>query len=178
MVDTNQSLEQTLSSAILGETDDEFRVNRLSEIQAVSQQMFSQAKRQVDIFSVDLDPRVLSQRSIEQTLAKLARSSRQSTIRLLIFDVLSLQSIDHRLVDLSQNLSSYVSIKVLANDYQHLPYNYYLVDDAGLMYRSNHKELETQVSFNAKLKVREYRKQFNDMWEQSRIASEFRNLSI
>ena len=37
MVDTNQSLEQTLSSAKLGETDDEFRVNRLSEIQAVSQ---------------------------------------------------------------------------------------------------------------------------------------------
>ncbi len=167
-----------LLNAELGVTDDPFRVNRISDIQVACYRMFSQAKRSLDIFSQELDPRILSERSIEKAVSELARRSRYSTIRILVFDTLGLQSANHRLVSLSQSLSSFIKIKVLANDFQHIPYTFYLVDDCGVIYRPLHAELETQVYFNQPNKVTDLRKQFSDMWEQSRVASELRSLSL
>lgn len=170
--------EDSLLNAELGITEENFAVSRASELKLASYRMFAQAKRRIDILSFDLDPRVLSDRNIEQAVSQLARRSRYSEIRLLVFDTLQLQSSDHRLVSLSQRLSSFISIRVLAKDFQQTPYGLYLVDDAGLIYRSNHSEYQAKVFFNDMNKVKEYRKQFEEMWEQSRLASELRALSL
>ncbi|NVJ62424.1 MAG: hypothetical protein HWE27_18695 [Gammaproteobacteria bacterium] len=172
------SLDDDLLNAELGETNDVFRLSRVGELKLASYRMFAQAKKTIDIFSYDLDPRVLSDREIEQAVLTLVKRSRHSRVRMLVFETTALQGVDHRLISLLQSFSSYITLKVLSKNYQTIPFSFYLVDDAGLIYRSNHNELETQVFFNEKLKVKDYQKQFDEMWEQSRIASEFRTLGI
>ncbi len=170
--------EEALLNAELGITEENFAVSRASELKLASYRMFAQAKHRIDILSYDLEPRVLSERNIEQAISQLARRSRYSEIRLLVFDTRQLQSSDHRLVSLSQQLSSFISIRVLAKDFQQIPYGFYLVDDAGVIYRSSHSDYDAKIFFNDKNKVREYRKQFDEMWQQSRVASELRALSL
>jgi hypothetical protein len=177
-MDSNESSNETLLNAELGITEGHFRLSRADELKLAAFRMFSQAKRRVDIFSYDLDPRVLSDRNIELALSNLARRSRYSEIRLLVFETRQLQSYDHRLVSLAQQLSSYISIRVLAKDFQQIPYAFYLVDDHGFIYRPNHSEYHAQVFFKDAHKAAEYRKQFEEMWQQSRIASELRALSL
>jgi hypothetical protein len=170
--------EDELLNAELGVTEQPFFISRATELQLATYRLFAQAKRRVDIFSYDLDPRVLSDRNIESAISSLARKSRYSEIRLLVFSTRQLQSYDHRLVSLSQQLSSFITIRELAKDFEQTPFAFYLVDDCGLIYRPNHSEYTAQVYFNEKLKVAEYRKQFEDMWQHSRIASELRALSL
>lgn len=172
------ALDDELLNAQLGETDGAFRVNRIAELKLASYRMFAQAKRSIDIFSYDLDRRILSDREIEQAVVSLVKRSRHSRVRMLVFDTVALQSADHRLISVLQSFSSYVSLKVLAKDYQTIPFSFYLVDNSGLIYRSNHNELEAHVCFNDKLKVKDYQKQFDEMWDHSRVASEFRTLGL
>ncbi|WMS88001.1 hypothetical protein [Pleionea litopenaei] len=172
------SSENDLINAELGVTSEPFRASRVAELKLASYRMFAQAKKQIDLFSYDLDPRVLSDRDIEAAISRLVRRSRQSQVRMMVFETQLLQSADHRLIALMQNLSSYIHLKVVSKEYQQLPFSFYLVDDSGLIYRPNHQQLESQIYFNEKLKVRDYRKQFDEIWEQGRIASEFRTLGI
>ncbi|WP_144395557.1 hypothetical protein [Pleionea sediminis] len=174
----SEELENTLLNAELGETETPLHLDRSSELKLACYRMYSLAKKRIDILTYDLEPRILSEREIEQALKEFIRQSRHTEVRILVFDTTMLQKVDHRLVALAQAFPSYVSIRVLAKDFQQIPYSFHLVDDSGLIYRTNHSELESLVSFNSKLKVREYRKEFNEMWEHSRVASELRSLSI
>ncbi len=175
---SDNPLESSLLNAELGVTDNPFHLDRSADLKLAIYRMFSLAKHRINIFSYDLEPRILSERNIESAIKTLARRSRHSEIRILVFDTTALQKIDHRLVALSQELSSFVSIRVLSKDFQQIPYSFHLVDDHGLVYRSNHSEIESLVSFNSPSRVREYRKEFTEMWEHSRVASELRSLSL
>ncbi|NVK89527.1 MAG: hypothetical protein HWE13_15420 [Gammaproteobacteria bacterium] len=171
-------MNDALINAELGTTDDPFRVDRAADLKLACYRMFAQAQQSVNLFTYELDPRVLSDREIESVLAKLARRSRHTQIRMMVYDTTSLQSNNHRLIGLYQALSSYVAIKVVAKEHQQIPYSFYTVDDCGLIYRPNHHEFESQIYFNDKLKTKDYRKQFEEYWEQGRVASEFRVLGI
>ncbi|MEE4246757.1 MAG: hypothetical protein V2I33_15200 [Kangiellaceae bacterium] len=165
-------------NAELGISNHDFHLDRASELKLVSFRMMSQAKRQINIFSRDLDPRILNDRSLERALTKFCRRSRFARVKILIHDPKAIQRQDHRLISLAQNLSSYVTIKAVAKDYLELPFTYYTVDDYGLMYRTVHDDYSTKINFYQPLRVKELNKQFEEIWQQSRVASEFRTLSL
>ncbi len=165
-------------NATLGQDDQKHLITRASEQTECISQLCAQSSQQIDVFSYSLDPMVLNHRSIELQMSAFARKNRQSMIRLLIIDPLALQSVNHRLVSLSQNLSSFVSIRVVPDDYKNIPYNYMLFDRYGYIYKSIHTQLEATVCFKDTLKVKELHKEFDEIWQLSRIASEFRALGI
>ena len=168
----------SLEQAILGGTYDSFKVTSVADNQAAVQHMLGQARHYLDIFSADLDPKVLNNKASSDLISALARRSRYSEIRLLINDPYALQSAHHCLIKLSQDLASYIKIKVLPNEYHGLPYCYYLVDDTGLIYRPLNSDFSSEIYFNAPLAVKEKKITFNELWGQSRLASEFRALNL
>ncbi|MCO7222788.1 hypothetical protein [Pleionea sp. CnH1-48] len=140
--------------------------------------MFKQAKRTVDIFSADLDPQVLNDRSIEKALSDLARRSRYSQIRLLVYTIRPMLQCQHRLITLYQSLSSYVHIRVVPAQLQQAPYAFYLADERSLVYRPFYTQTEGEGRLDAPLEVKERRQFFDELWQQSEIASELRVLGI
>ena len=141
-------------------------------------QLISQTQQKLCLYTRDLDPYLLSNRHIERAVANIAKSSRTSEVRILVFDVPAIQSSQHRLISVAQSLSSYVKIKRVADDYHHLPFSFYLADNSGILYRPIHTQYTGEAWFNHKIMVNEKQKLFDDIWEQSQVASELRALSL
>jgi hypothetical protein len=136
------------------------------------------AKRILRLFSRDLDPRIFDHVDVCDAISALARRHPQSRVLLLVFDAESPLRNGHRLVTLSQKLSSKIEARVVADEYTHLPFSFMTVDDRGLLYRSLASEFAGEVDFNQPIGVKDRVKQFDEIWGQSRVASEWRRLHI
>ena len=140
--------------------------------------LFSLGKREARLFSRDLDVRVLNQADIVDALSALARRHRLSKIQILIVDPDTPLKTGHRLVDLSQRLSSRIEARIVHPEFTHLPFNFITVDDRGYYYRSNAAEYHAEINFNGTLEVKEKNKLFDDIWQQSQVVSQWRRLHI
>jgi len=124
-----------LSLPQLGETSDLFHLHTPEDHLLHSAAMLRQAKRELALFSLHLDPAVFDQPSFLEAFKALALRSRFTRIRILLQDnVLVLQQ-GHRLVELAQRLPSVIEIRKPNEDYLNLPENFLLVDDCGYLHR-------------------------------------------
>lgn len=167
----------TLATATLGEPDS-FALHNLADNKVAALQLLRQAQRQIHLFSRDLDPRVFDDTAMTDALSALARRHRSSHVRLLVADVGPAQRNGHRWLELMQRLSSKIDVRIIHDEYLHLPFCFLVADQNGLLYRSNAAEYAGEVHFHAPLACLEKLKLFDDVWQVSRPASELRRLFI
>lgn len=155
-----------------------FQIKTLRELIEQSQIAFRCAKQKIQLYSPNLDPRVLSNRETEQILTRFVRSSRFAKIEILITEERNLQGIDHRLVSLAQNFSSYVQIKLIPKDYHENYFAFYLVDGRSIIYRSNYERFESECHEVPSTLIKQRSKYFDEVWQQSSPASHLRALHL
>ena len=154
------------------------RTASLSEIREETLSLFSGAKRKIQIYTENLDPRILNTRDIERSLINFVRKSRNVRVEILIIDERNVQSLDHRLVSLAQRYTSFVSIKVIPRDYHENHFAFYIVDGRQLIYRTVAERFESEVHQVPSVKLKQMSKYFDDVWEQSSPAIHLRALII
>lgn len=140
--------------------------------------MISQSRRTVRIFSDNLEPRIYSHEAICQPLASMVSQSRRAKVEILIQDIEAVIKADHAMVKLMRHLSSYVEIRITAQEHSQYDQAFALIDDCGYYHRRPQDSRDFEVCYNGRLKVRDLANEFKAMWEQSRRATKLLQLHI
>lgn len=141
-------------------------------------EMFTAASRVIQLYTYNLDPRILNNRSLERVLVQFIKKNRASKLQVLIYDEQLMQGQDHRVVALAQRFSSYVQVRVVPKDFHENLFSFYLIDNQSILYRSNRERYESDYHQMPSFLVKDKTKLFNDVWQISTPASFLRSLYI
>jgi hypothetical protein len=104
--------------------------------------------------------------------------SKYSRIRILIKDPSRCIREGHRILELSQRLSSYIELR--KPGYNHRDFNeaFLIADDIGLLRKRQADRYEGMVNFNTPLEAGEKIKFFTDIWETAEIDPNLRRIYL
>lgn len=162
----------------LGESAGEFAIATREDNRNGAALLASQARRQIELFSPDLEPVLYDQTAFIEALAQLPLGSPRARIRILAKDFERAIKQGHRLVELSRRLSSYIEIRKVHSDYHAYNETFLLVDDYGLLHRRHSPRYEGVFSCKSPLEVRRLRAYFDEVWGRSETDADLRRLHL
>ena len=163
---------------ILGKHDEDMAIETPEEAADAAIMLTEQARRLVQIFTRDLDSEVYHNQRIASALSAIARRSPSSEVQILIQDSRPAISANHILVGLCQQLTSYVKVRRMNDDYLLAPDEFLVVDKIGFLYRKTYRSYEGLVNFCSAAKAQRLDEAFNEIWNLSSADPDFRLLHI
>lgn len=173
-----RDLTKTLEGRILGQTAGHMPLYEKDEHRQVAARLAEQARRRLLLFSYDLDAPIFDQQPFLDSVKKLAISSHQSVIRILLQDNIRVQREGHRLVELARSLPSRIELRRPHADFTDHAENFLVVDGAGYIRRELYSRYEGTADFYAPLVAQRLEGFFAEVWERSEPDSELRRLSL
>jgi hypothetical protein len=167
-----------LSQYTLGETDEIFSIDNYAGFYQTLLIMSQQSRRNILVFSHDLDHRIYDTEAMYAAFKVLAIASRQSYIQFLLQESKPVTSKGHRLLELSRHLSSHVSIRITAKEHRNLLQTFVIVDERGFMIQENPSRYDAKCNFYAPLHARDLKEKFVNMWEHGEEDSSLRRLGL
>ncbi len=155
-----------LNHFVLGETIQPISLNGSEEQRDAVVAMMTQARRSVDIFSRDLDKKIYDSLIFLDTLQNLVVAHR-GKIRILVKDSGKAVKYGHRLISLSQRLTSFIEIRKVAEDFKEYNEAFFVADNTGLVHRRHDDRFEGIARFNAAKAASELLAFFNEVWRNS-----------
>lgn len=163
---------------VLGQTIQGIDVDTSKDLSLVVQHMVSQARHSIKIFTRNLDAPLYDKKEFIDILKKLARSNGNSMVQILVQDSSHAVKHGHRLIQLSQDLSSYIKIRKVHNDYKNYNHAFLIADTDGVIFRELADRYEALVDYRAPIRVKELSDLFTSIWETSEPDSQLRRLHI
>jgi len=173
-----KSTKTDTSQAVLGKSRDTISFDSPTEARKIATRMIAQGLRHASMFTRCLDPLLYNNREFEVGLLQLLRSSPHSHCQVLVQDAEDLFRVDHRLVAVNQNLSSYMQIRQAPDEAIDVLQNFLVIDHSGYLQRPNSSAYQGVVSFHDPSRVRELSYLFRKWWEQSSPLDGARRLHI
>lgn len=136
------------------------------------------ARRQLAIFTRELEPQVYDTPEFIEAAKQLALSGSRTRIRILLIDSRRATKEGHRLVELARRLSSSFEIRKPHRDYLDVAETFMIADEKGLLYRKLATRWEGIVDPHDPLAAREKLKLFDEIWQRSLDDIETRQLRI
>ena len=151
----------------------------LADTQSALLQLISRARRQICIYSPDLEPVLYGQADIVQALKQFAIASRGGNILIIVQDPLAVRSQPHPLIDLAQRLPSTFLLRtpVEAEDLQY-PSAFLINDREGYLFRQRSSHYRGVWSPTMPSRNRQLYEQFDAIWQRCRPCTEFRVLGL
>lgn len=162
----------------LGETDEELWVDTSILCNAAACRLTEQAQRNLYVVSRFLDKRLFDDSPFLDAVSALARRNPNSRVHILIRDSEPIIKHGHRLVQLSQRLSSSIFIRKLHRQFAQYNEAFVLADTHGVLYRQQANLFEGVVNFSDPMLVRDLKRQFMQMWEPSEPDMELTRLPV
>jgi hypothetical protein len=155
-----------LSHFTLGETFETLNLGSSAEQRSVAVALASQARRGLDIFSRDLDKKIYDDRGFLEAMQNLA-VNHHGRIRILVKDSSKAVKYGHRLIPLSQRLTSFIEIRKVAEDFKEYNEAFLIADETGYVRRRHADRFEGTARFNAAKEARDLLVYFNEVWRNS-----------
>lgn len=155
------------------------RLETLESTLAATQQLITQARRQLCLYSRDLEYAVYGQSDIVEALKQFALGNRNGSVQIIIQEPASLSGQGHPALELVQRLTSYFQIRtpVETEDLQYL--SAFLINDCdGYLFRLLGNRYEGHWSPNLPARNRQLREAFERVWQRSQPCTEFRALGL
>ena len=165
-------------SCVVGEASDDYALATRDDNRRAAALLATQARRQLELFTPDLEPALYDQTNFVEALARLVVDNPRARIRILAKDLERTLREGHRLVELRRRLSSYVEIRRVHEDYRDDNQSFLLTDDYGLLHRRFAARFEGSLSCKAPLEVRHLRALFNEIWDRSEPDANLRRLHL
>ncbi len=156
------------NKSILGETEDEVEIASSEENIYATNAMAAQANRTIDIISRRLDPPIYDTPEFIEAIKQLILKSSRAKVRVLVFEPEQIVKRGHRLVSLSMDMSSYITINVPNKEHDSFNESLFVADASGYIYRKESERFEGKVNFNDKRASRFLIHEFDEMWGKSR----------
>ena len=173
-----QVFSQTPQRYTLGEREGDFPIELPEEARDAVITLAEQARRIVKIFTRELDPEVYDNQRFADALSHVARRAPTSEVQILVQDPKPAINSNHLLIELCRQLTSYIRVRRVSDDYQLAPDEFLLADNIGFMYRKSYSSYEGVVNFNSPSKSHRLDEVFNEIWNVSSADPEFRLLHI
>lgn len=149
-----------------------------AELRQLSVAMAGTARRQLDIASRSLDPKVYDTEEFVEAVKKLALTKR-GQIRILVLDPEALLSQgSHRLVELAMRVSSHIEIRKPGPDHQEYNEALLLADRMGVVYRKYSDRHDGQANYHAPLWAARLSDDFEQLWQNAESIPHFRRLML
>lgn len=129
--------------------------------------MASQARRSIEIVSRHLDPPVYDNQEFEDAMTKLVVRSQHARARILVLQPDTVVKQGHRLVNLTQRLTTFMEMRVPAPEHADYLGAFMIVDDVGIVYRPHGDRFEGTAKFDNRVAAMDSKRQFEDMWSSA-----------
>lgn len=141
--------------------------------------LIGDAKRELCIYTRDLDPGLLDTEQTLESLKHLAISGRGASIRILVQEPQQPARRGHRLIAMAQRLTSVFAFRTPAQEEDlRYPSAFMLNDARGFYFRTLGNRYEGEVVNYAPGRHAQLLEYFNRVWEQSEPSDELRQLSL
>ena len=136
------------------------------------------AKRELTLFSHDLEPLLYDKDEFISVVQTLVVRSRMSRVRIVCIDPGPSIRAGHRIIGLAQRFSSYIEVRRASKDYSQLAETFLVADEEAVLFRPIASRYEGYADIHAPLEARKFLKQFAEIWELAEPDPEFRRLGI
>lgn len=174
----NQEPVDNLDLPELGVTDDLYHLHNPDDHLIHAAGMLRQARRELALFTYDLDPAVYDQTPFLEAFKALALRSRYSRIRILLQDNVLVLQRGHRLVELAQRLPSVVEIRKPNEDFIDHPENFLLIDDCGYLHRKSAASHTGIACYHNRHRVNRLLAFYDEAWENATPERELARLHL
>lgn len=154
------------------------RLETLADNRAGAVAVAAVAKRELALFSHDLEPLLYDKDEFVSVVQALATRSRMSRIRIVCIDPGASIRAGHRLIAVAQRFSSYVEARRASRDHAQLAETFLVADEEAVLFRPVATRYEGFAGVHAPLQARQHLRQFDDIWEKAEPDPEFRRLGI
>lgn len=162
----------------LGETQQLLTMSSSADNRDIALSLATQAQKSLCILTRDLERAVYNTPEFADAAIRLATHGRYSMIRILLQDSTDVVHRAHRLVGLSQRLSSSIQIRKPHQEHSSITQAFLVADDIGYMRRVIASRYEGTASFNAPGEAHELMQLFERMWEKSSPDPELQRLHL
>ena len=137
------------------------------------------ARRELRLFSRDLDPVLYGQPAVLEAFKQYAIAGRGGVVQVIVLDPAAVQGQAHPLLGLAQRMTSVFQFRTPVDDVDLQVASAFLANDRdGYLYRGLASRWEGDWSPAHPARTRQLLEHFGRVWERSRPCSEFRALGI
>lgn len=137
------------------------------------------ARREVDVYSRDLDPGLFDATAVLAALRAFATSASGRQLRVLLQDTAAPQRTQPPMLALAQRLPSIVSLRAVEDPLDlAYPSAFVASDTGGWYFRALGHRFEGEAGVDRPARACQLRDRFEQVWQRARPASEFRALGI
>lgn len=172
------SKDNYFKNFILGVTCESIQIDSRQVNQDAILKLLSSAQNQICIISRYLDPTIFSTQEFIDNASEFIRRSKTSSIRILVHDTDPMVKNNHRILSLSQRVSSKIEIRTICNDYSQFNQSYVVADSRAYIHNLKGDLYDAEVNFNDPDKSNELMEKFKNIWELSQQEAEVRRLCI
>jgi len=146
---------------------------------AESLNLINAARRELCIYSRDLDPVLFESDAALEALKRVAISGRGASIRIIVQEPRLVVARGHRLLPLTQRLTSVFALRTPVNeDDLQYPSAFLINDTSGYYFRVLGTRFEGEVVNYAPGRHAQLLEYFNQVWERSEPSEDLRQLSL
>ena len=140
--------------------------------------LLSRCRRQLLILAHHLDPLLLNRDSSVDALVGMVRANPMARIQVLIADADQLVQSGHRLIYLARRLSSYMSIRVLADEHRDDAACWLLADRRQALWRPDYQHLRHGLLFSDPHRCQQLQQDFTLRWAAASSHPALRQLHL
>lgn len=172
------SRDNFFKNFMLGVTGESMQIDTRQKNQDAIFKLMSSAQNQISIISRYLDPTIYSSEGFINNASEFVRRSKTANIRILVHDTNPMVKHNHRVLGLSQRISSKIQIRTICNDFSQFNKSFLVADATGYIYNVKSDLYDAEVNFNDPDKSKELAETFKNIWELSHQEAEVRRLCI
>lgn len=176
--DLDLSRINALETGIIGQHSGSIALETSLEHKAASLALMDQARRNLDILSYDLDPKIYNNREVYTRFRKFATLNRHSQIRVLIHDAKPMVLHGHMLIELIQRLTSSIEVRRLSTLDRNMSQGFLIADKTAYVLRPEVTRFDGHVDFNNRYVARELGNAFENAWQRAENEPELRRLYL
>ena len=127
--------------------------------------LLASAHDDVAVISRQLDPTIFNREDFIQNATEFVRRSKNARLRILVHDTSPLVKNNHRVLHLSQRVSSKIEIRTICDDYSQFNQAFLVADSKGYIHNLKADLYDAEVNFNNTEKSKELMEKFTSIWE-------------
>lgn len=156
----------------------DIRMTSSAEVKVMNIAMTQQSKRKIDIITRYLDKAVFDVIDFIDSVKQLSISSPNTRIRILIRDSDPMVKNGHRMIELIQQLTSTIEVRMISEEYQSYNEAFMIYDTKAVIYLRYSDRYDGVANFDRPRLATELSAFFEEVWERSLPDPNLRRLHI
>lgn len=159
-------------------SDSDISLSSRDEVKIINIALTQKASRNIDILSKHFDSGVFDTAEFITAIKHLSISSKFTRIRILIKDSEPMTKNGHRIIELIQQLTSSIEVRIISDEYKSYHEAFCLYDTKAVIYLHYADRYDGFANFDRPRLATELLNFFNEVWEHSAVDPNLRRLHI